>query len=290
MRCGCSSARGWRSRRSATPLDLRSSRVPTRAAQSRRRCDRRVRAERQWIFEDLLDAPVARCGRWLGVSSLLAAETPASVFAALPLALARGYRGLVVGHEASANAGNLVWDATRAVIISGAKLGCRAAARSLRPRTSARRRPLLQRPAADQRRGDLRAAVARCGDGSSHALVQSQEAVVRRVREVRVRVAAVRGAPAGRRRPRDVRRVVDRARRQRALVRRAARPGRALAVRVRRQPARSAARARSSRGSRRSRSASRAYAARVGDRLAALARPYVAVTASTECPSTSRRA
>jgi hypothetical protein len=37
------------------------------------------------------------------------AETPASVFAALPLAAVRGYRGLAVGHEASANAPNLVW-------------------------------------------------------------------------------------------------------------------------------------------------------------------------------------
>ncbi|HEY3801663.1 MAG TPA: hypothetical protein VGL61_03615 [Kofleriaceae bacterium] len=72
----------------------------------------RTRAERQWIFDDLLDAPVAKLRPSLGVQSLLAAETPASVFAALPLALARGYRGLVVGHEHSANTGNLVWDAT----------------------------------------------------------------------------------------------------------------------------------------------------------------------------------
>ena len=69
----------------------------------------RVRAERQWVIDDLLDAPVARLRPALGVRYLLAAETPASVFAALPIALARGYRGLVVAHEASANAGNLVW-------------------------------------------------------------------------------------------------------------------------------------------------------------------------------------
>lgn len=72
----------------------------------------RVRAERQWIIDDILDAPVARLRPQLGVRSIHAAETPASVFAALPLALARGYRGLVVGHEHSANTGNLVWDAT----------------------------------------------------------------------------------------------------------------------------------------------------------------------------------
>lgn len=70
----------------------------------------RVRAERQWVIDDLLDAPVARLRPALGVKYLLAAETPASVFAALPLALARGYRGLVVAHEASANRGNLEWN------------------------------------------------------------------------------------------------------------------------------------------------------------------------------------
>jgi hypothetical protein len=72
----------------------------------------RVRAERQWIVDDFLDSPVIRLRPDLGATSLLAAETPASVFAALPLALARGYRGLVVAHEKSANVGNLVWDAT----------------------------------------------------------------------------------------------------------------------------------------------------------------------------------
>lgn len=69
----------------------------------------RARAERQTIIDDFLDSPVVRTRPDLGVKSLLAAETPASVFAALPLALARGYRGLVVAHEASANAANLEW-------------------------------------------------------------------------------------------------------------------------------------------------------------------------------------
>jgi hypothetical protein len=48
-----------------------------------------------------MDAPVGK---------MHAAETPASVFAALPLAALRGYRTLVVGHERSANAANLVWN------------------------------------------------------------------------------------------------------------------------------------------------------------------------------------
>ncbi|HEY5935359.1 MAG TPA: hypothetical protein VIU61_12005 [Kofleriaceae bacterium] len=69
----------------------------------------RVRAERQWIVDDLMDTPVLGLRPELGVKSILAAETPASVFAALPLALARGYRGLVLAHETSANTGNLLW-------------------------------------------------------------------------------------------------------------------------------------------------------------------------------------
>src|SRR5689334_18205470 len=72
----------------------------------------RARAERQWVIDDLLDSPVVALRPELGVTSLLAAETPASVFAALPLAVVRGYRGLVVAHEHSANAANLVWEAT----------------------------------------------------------------------------------------------------------------------------------------------------------------------------------
>ncbi|MEO8554229.1 MAG: hypothetical protein ABI678_29840, partial [Kofleriaceae bacterium] len=72
----------------------------------------RLRAERQWIFDDFLDAPVIQCRPELGIKTITAAETPASVFAALPLALARGYRHLVLAHEASANSGNLTWGAT----------------------------------------------------------------------------------------------------------------------------------------------------------------------------------
>jgi UDP-N-acetyl-alpha-D-muramoyl-L-alanyl-L-glutamate epimerase len=69
----------------------------------------RARAERQWVIDDIMDTPVIGLRPELGVKSILAAETPASVFAALPLALARGYRGLVLAHETSANTGNLMW-------------------------------------------------------------------------------------------------------------------------------------------------------------------------------------
>ncbi len=67
---------------------------------------------RLWMFDDFLDSPVVRLHPELGSRYLLAAETPASVFAALPLALARGYRNLVVAHEHSADFGNLTWERT----------------------------------------------------------------------------------------------------------------------------------------------------------------------------------
>jgi hypothetical protein len=72
----------------------------------------RVRAERQWIYDDFLDSPVLQLRPELGIKTLTAAETPASIFAALPLCLARGYKHMVLAHEASANSGNLTWDAT----------------------------------------------------------------------------------------------------------------------------------------------------------------------------------
>lgn len=68
---------------------------------------------RQIVLDDFFDAPVlALYGDELGVHTLTAAETPSSVFAALPILLARGYAHAVLGHEASANRGNLVWPRT----------------------------------------------------------------------------------------------------------------------------------------------------------------------------------
>lgn len=69
-----------------------------------------ARRHKQWVFDDFMEAPVLPLAP--GVTSLAAAETPGSVFGALPLALAGGYRTLALAHEASANAGNLVWSAT----------------------------------------------------------------------------------------------------------------------------------------------------------------------------------
>jgi hypothetical protein len=67
---------------------------------------------RHLVFDDLLGVPVERLAPELGVRSIAAAETPASLFGALPLALATGHTDLVLGHERSADVGNLVWDRT----------------------------------------------------------------------------------------------------------------------------------------------------------------------------------
>lgn len=69
-----------------------------------------VRRHRQWAFDDFMVSPVVEITG--AARSLLAAETPASIFGALPLVLAHGYRYLALAHEASANVGNLIWDAT----------------------------------------------------------------------------------------------------------------------------------------------------------------------------------
>lgn len=71
------------------------------------------RRERQIVLDDFVDAPVIELfGAELGVRSITAAETPSSIFGALPILLDRGYPYAVLGHEQSANRGNLIWDAT----------------------------------------------------------------------------------------------------------------------------------------------------------------------------------
>lgn len=77
------------------------------AARSRAR-----RHLRQWIFDDFLDAPITRLRPELGAVSLTAAETPCSIFAALPLVLHHGHRSISLAHERSADEGQLRWART----------------------------------------------------------------------------------------------------------------------------------------------------------------------------------
>jgi len=71
-------------------------------------------ALRQWVYDDFLDSPVLDLHPELGVKpkTLTAAETPSSVFAALPYVLSRGYTSFSLGHERSADQGQLVWART----------------------------------------------------------------------------------------------------------------------------------------------------------------------------------
>lgn len=68
---------------------------------------------RIWIHDDFLTTmPVLALRPEPGVRTITAAETPASAFASLPIAMAHGHRHLVLAHEKSADAGNLRWDRT----------------------------------------------------------------------------------------------------------------------------------------------------------------------------------
>ncbi|WP_052519673.1 hypothetical protein [Archangium violaceum] len=71
------------------------------------------RGHRMVVLEDFMESPVLELyGEQAGVRTLTAAETPCSIFSALPVLLDKGYPWAVLGHEASANRGNLVWART----------------------------------------------------------------------------------------------------------------------------------------------------------------------------------
>lgn len=70
------------------------------------------RHHKQWIGDDAFAAPVSELMSGTPSRSLLAAETPSSIFAALPTVLTHGYGSMVLAHEFSANRGNLIWPKT----------------------------------------------------------------------------------------------------------------------------------------------------------------------------------
>ena len=71
-----------------------------------------VTRHRQWVSDTFLDAPVTTLYPEYQVRHLLAAETPSSIFASLPIVLSQGYRYIALAHERSADTGNLIWDVT----------------------------------------------------------------------------------------------------------------------------------------------------------------------------------
>ncbi len=64
------------------------------------------------VSDDFLEAPLQPLREAFHISSVTAAETPSSIFEAIPLALQRGYTHIVLGHEKSADVGNLIWNET----------------------------------------------------------------------------------------------------------------------------------------------------------------------------------
>ncbi|MDQ5972411.1 MAG: hypothetical protein QG553_570 [Patescibacteria group bacterium] len=62
------------------------------------------------VFDDFLDSPIIEYdGQEYKIHTLAAAETPASLFEAIPLAIYSGYSSLALGHEKSSNYPNLNW-------------------------------------------------------------------------------------------------------------------------------------------------------------------------------------
>lgn len=74
------------------------------------------RCHRLSIFDDFFEQPSAELCQKYGVRSFVTAETPSSIFAVLPIVLSYGYHNIVVGHERSADAGNLLWTKTKEVV------------------------------------------------------------------------------------------------------------------------------------------------------------------------------
>lgn len=64
------------------------------------------------VYDSFVDAPLLQLYPEYEVTEILAAETPCSLFAVLPVILEHRYRYIVLAHERSANAGNLIWSET----------------------------------------------------------------------------------------------------------------------------------------------------------------------------------
>ncbi len=67
---------------------------------------------RQWIYDDFLDSPVISLGDRVRSGTLTAAETPSSIFAALPYVVHHQYTHIALAHEKSADTGQVRWQRT----------------------------------------------------------------------------------------------------------------------------------------------------------------------------------
>ena len=64
------------------------------------------------MFDDFLESPVLELGLDEGPRTLTAAETPSSIFTAIPFSLQHGYLYFSLGHERSADTGQVKWEKT----------------------------------------------------------------------------------------------------------------------------------------------------------------------------------
>jgi len=71
-----------------------------------------ARKHEQSVFDDSMDLPDYALDATNSSGDFIAAETPSSIFASLPIAIANGMSYLGLGHERSANHGNLTWSKT----------------------------------------------------------------------------------------------------------------------------------------------------------------------------------
>ena len=65
-----------------------------------------------WVFDSFIDSPVLQLYPQYTSKSIKSAETPSSIFGSLPIVLQHGYHHIALGHERSADAGNLIWEET----------------------------------------------------------------------------------------------------------------------------------------------------------------------------------
>lgn len=70
------------------------------------------KVHRQYVYDSFVDCPILKLDSSINTKVLLAAETPSSIFASLPIVLAEGYQYIALAHEKSANVGNLIWQKT----------------------------------------------------------------------------------------------------------------------------------------------------------------------------------
>ena len=65
-----------------------------------------------WIYDESWEKSLSDLQDDPGINGLIHAETPTSIFGALPVVLQHGYRYIVLANELSADAGNLWWERT----------------------------------------------------------------------------------------------------------------------------------------------------------------------------------